>query len=83
VSKFDPLQEHLERQERDLVTMTFAELDAVVRLPAAAKRHPFWWSNEDPRTTIHAQSRAWQLAGFDAEPNLRGKRVTFRRKPEP
>jgi hypothetical protein len=82
VSKYDPLQKHLERQMADTLTMSFVELDALVRLPAAAKRHAFWWSNEDPKTTIHAQSRAWQLAGYDADPNLRGKRVTFRRKPE-
>ncbi len=83
MSKYDPLREHLERQNSDVVTMTFAELEAVVRLPAAAKRHPFWWSNEDVKTTLHVQCRAWQAAGYKAEPNLRGKRVTFRRKPEP
>ncbi len=80
MSKYDPLQEHLEAQAADTVTMSFTELDALVKLPAAAKRHPFWWSNEDVKTTVHAQSRAWQLAGYEAEPNLRGKRVTFRRK---
>ena len=80
MSKYDPLQEHLEHHTTETVTMSFTELDAIVKLPAAAKRHPFWWSNEDVKTTIHAQSRAWQLAGYDAEPNLRGKRVTFRRK---
>ena len=83
MSQYDTLQEHLEQQTGDLVTMSFAEIEALVKLPAAAKRHAFWWSNDDPRTTIHAQSRAWQLAGYDAEPNLRGKRVTFRRKGEP
>ncbi|MDB5557694.1 MAG: hypothetical protein JWQ36_628 [Enterovirga sp.] len=82
MSRYDPLQDHLERQTTDLVTMSLGEIDALVKLPAAAKRHDFWWSNDDPRTTIHAQSRAWQLAGYDAVPNLRGKRVTFRRKPE-
>jgi hypothetical protein len=80
VSKYDQLQEHLEAQGADTVTMSFTELDALVKLPAAAKRHAFWWSNEDVKTTVHAQSRAWQLAGYDADPNLRGKRVTFRRK---
>ena len=80
MSKYNPLQEHLESQDAETLTMSFVELDALVKLPAAAKRHPFWWSNEDVKTTVHAQSRAWQLAGYDAEPNLRGKRVTFRRK---
>ena len=81
MSKYDPLQDHLERQSADVVTMSFVEIGGIVKLPAAAKRYPIWWSNEDVRTTIHAQSRAWQLADYDAEPNLRGKRVIFRRKP--
>lgn len=80
MSKYAPLQDRLEREAGDAVTLTFAQIDAIVRLPAAAKRHDFWWSNEDVRTTVHAQSRAWGAAGFEAEPNIRGKRVTFRRR---
>ena len=81
VSRYDPLRDHLERQAAETVTMTFAELDALVKLPAPAKRFAFWWANEDPKTTIHAQCRAWQEAGYMADPNLRGKRVIFRKTP--
>lgn len=80
MSRYAALQERLGRETAETVTLSLAEIDAIVRLPASARRHAFWWSNEDVRTTVHAQSRAWQLAGYDAEPNLRGKRVTFRRK---
>ncbi len=80
MTKYDPLREYLRTQTGNAVTLTFGDLDAMIKLPASAKRYEFWWSNdEDVRTTVHAQCRAWQDAGFEAEPNLRGKRVTFRR----
>jgi hypothetical protein len=82
VSKYDPLHAFLEEQSADELTLTLVQLDAIVKLPAAAKRYAFWWSNEDVKTTVHVQSKAWQEAGYLAEPNLRGKRVTFRRRPE-
>ena len=83
MSQYDALEDHLRANTTDSVTMTLAQLGAIVKLPAAAKRHAFWWSNEDMKTTVHAQSRAWQAAGYEAHPNLRGKTVTFRRKPGP
>ena len=79
MSKYDPLQDYLAEQTAASLTLSFVEIERIVALPAAAKRHDVWWSNDDVRTTLHAQSRAWQLAGYTAEPNLRGKRVTFRR----
>jgi uncharacterized protein (DUF2342 family) len=79
MSKYDPLRAYLEAQTASSLTLSFSELDAIVRLPASAKRYEFWWSNEDVKTTMHVQCRAWQEAGYTAAPNLRGKRVTFRR----
>jgi len=80
MSKYERLRDFLGEQSADSLTLTFTQLDALVRLPASAKRYDFWWSNEDVKTTIHVQCKAWQDAGYEAEPNLRGKRVTFRRK---
>ena len=80
MSKYEPLREFLREQSADSLTLTFTQLDALVRLPASAKRYDFWLSNEDVKTTVHVQCKAWQDAGYEAEPNLRGKRVTFRRK---
>ncbi len=79
MSRYDALRDHLAAQDAPTVTLTLSQLDAVVKLPAAARRYAFWWANEDLKTTLHVQSRAWQEAGYLAEPNLRGKRVTFRR----
>ena len=80
MSKYEPLRDFLREQSADSLTLTFTQLDALVRLPASAKRYEFWWSNEDVKTTVHVQCKAWQDVGYEAEPNLRGKRVTFRRK---
>jgi hypothetical protein len=82
MSKYDPLRGYLETQSAESLTLTFTQLDAIVQLPASAKRYHFWWSNEDAKTTLHVQCKAWQDAGYQAEPNLRGKRVTFRRLSE-
>ena len=82
MSKFDPLRDYLQTQSAESLTLTFTQLDAIVQLPASAKRYDFWWSNEDVKTTVHVQCKAWQDAGYKAEPNLRGKRVTFRRQPD-
>ena len=79
MSKYDPLRDYLRGQSAASLTLSFAQIEALVPLPAAAKRYAFWWSNEDVRTTVHVQCRAWQTASYLAEPNLRAKRVTFRR----
>lgn len=80
MSRYDALGDYLRARSADTVTLTLKDLDAIVRLPASAKRYAFWWSNDDVRTTMHAQSLAWQGAGYEARPNLRGKTVTFLRK---
>ncbi len=79
MSKYEPLADYLRRQTSDSLTLTFAQLEGLVKLPASAKRYDFWWSNDDVKTTNNAQCIAWQAAGYEAHPNLRGKRVTFRR----
>jgi hypothetical protein len=79
LSKYDPLYAYLQGQSAPSLTLSIAELERIVPLPASAKRYDFWWSNEDVKTTVHVQCRAWQAAGYKAEPHLRGKRVTFRR----
>lgn len=81
MSTYDPLRDYLRAQSAASLTLTLSELDAIVKLPASAKRYPFWWSNEDVKKTVHVQCKAWQEAGYKAQPNLRGRTVTFRRKP--
>ena len=51
MSKYDPLQKHLESVPLTQVAMTFREIEAVLgfELPASSRRHRAWWSNI-PRT---------------------------------
>ena len=78
VGKYDPLFEHLCRAGDESLTMTFAEIEALVgALPAAAARQAAWWSNQltDGR---HVQNRSWLNAGREVESVDRsGQRVRF------
>ena len=76
MAKYDPLRDLLMRQS-GRVTLPLAEIESVVQLPSSAKQHEWWWANEDVQTTAHVQCKAWQEAGYNAEPNLRGGTVTF------
>jgi hypothetical protein len=62
--------------------MSFAEIEDILGqpLPASAREHQRWWSNEDPTMTRHSQARAWKTAGYDAEASLAERIVIFRRE---
>lgn len=80
MSKYDALRDHLQLAIGRTVSLTFDEIDSIVRLPASARRYEWWWANEDPSMTSHVQCKSWQEAGFDADADLRSGIVTFRRK---
>jgi len=79
--KYVPLAEHLARVQGDTVTLTFQEIEAILRsnLPATARstHAKAWWANTD----THSQGKAWLALGWrtsviDAE----GERIEFRRR---
>lgn len=79
-SKYDALREHLRRQDRARVEMSFGEVAELVgELPASAtgdggKYHRQWWENNDG----HVQARAWLGAGYEVtDVNPTARRVTF------
>lgn len=39
MTKYEPLRDFLREQSTDSLTLTFTQLDALVRLPASAKRY--------------------------------------------
>src|SRR5689334_4519959 len=83
MSKYGRLGEFLKRQRRDLVPMTFSEVEAVtgVKLPASAHKHRPWWSNNPDH---HVIAKVWFEAGFVSEQvDLRGRRLVFRRMRKP
>jgi hypothetical protein len=71
------LTDWLARRDGQIVTVSWAELDAVVGgLPrSATDHHPRWWHGDRPNT------RAWRAAGFELDRVDVGRSVTFRRRP--
>ena len=77
-SKYDPLTRHLQTVNVPFVTMTLAEIEAVLGCPLPrSARYPTlpWWDD------THNQARGWRDAGYSADPDFRSGRVIFRRSP--
>ena len=82
VSKYQPLADYLAAQHADEVTLSFTQIEAILRrpLPTSAYLRPWWLT----RRSHHVASLVWRAAGWDAIAVLRraGERwVTFRRRP--
>lgn len=79
-SKYDPLIDHLKSQVASEVTLTFAEIDALLgdKLPPAAMAYPAWWANS-PTDPTHSWARRWTAAGWRARVDLTNQSVTFER----
>jgi CBS domain-containing protein len=80
-SKYAPLARHLARLPRSLdrVALTFGEIEEIIRaeLPAAARDHRAWWSND---TTAHVQSAQWLEVNWRVVSiNMTNERVVFAR----
>lgn len=79
-SKYYPLYLHLSQSEQDELTLTVAEIEALLAdpLPKSAWTQRAWWSN---RHSASAQAAAWLDAGYRlVNLDLAGGNVTFRRK---
>ena len=80
MSKYQPLEAFLTgRPDREL-PMTFAEVEALLGfgLPASARVHPQWWSNN---VGSHVAVRAWRDAGWrTSRVDVGGERVVFVRE---
>jgi hypothetical protein len=82
--KYGPLNRWLLSQDARGVrtaSISFKEIEALLgdKLPASARVHRAWWSNE--ANTRHVQAQAWMNAGWTVEEvdQARGQ-VTFRRR---
>ncbi|MDP8965182.1 MAG: transcriptional regulator, partial [Cyanobacteriota bacterium] len=74
-SKYQPLLEFLRDSNQDEVTLTFAEIEALINdtLPDSARSKRAWWSN---RSKGALQASAWMEAGYRVEDvALDGQRV--------
>lgn len=82
MGKYTPLEDYLTRlrlEGRTEILLTFKELEILLNadLPPKAKINPIWWGNENHATTRHVQCKAWQNAGWTAEPDIASQRVRF------
>lgn len=77
MGRYSGLDEHLRGLAGPSTTMSFDEFAALVGgLPASARNHRAWWSNQSG--SVSPQARAWMAAGWRiAEVNLTAERVCF------
>jgi DNA-binding transcriptional regulator YiaG len=78
-SKYQPLLENLCGSNQHEVTLTFAQIEALMNeaLPESARSKRAWWSN---RTKGALQASAWMEAGYRVEDvDLDRQQVTFRK----
>jgi hypothetical protein len=81
-SRYDRLAEHLAGLDAPVITLTFAEIEAIVGpLPGEARRtNPSWWGTTPRARYRHPHTRYWRAAGYQADrPDLAAETVTFRR----
>jgi DNA-binding transcriptional regulator YiaG len=77
-SKYYPLHQYLRQSGQPEVTITLAEIEALIgKLPASARSSRGWWGNRGPGA---AQALAWMNAGYHTVViDLAAQRITFRK----
>ncbi len=80
-SKYDRLVDHLAASGAATITLTFAEVEAVLGpLPTQARHTPSWWGATPAGRYLHPHALAWRQAGYVADrPDFAAETVTFRR----
>jgi hypothetical protein len=80
--KYEPLRRYLQAEGRSSLELTFEDVERIIgaRLPASARTHAAWWSNN---ATGHVNAAAWVSAGFKTERlDLAAQKLTFRKAEE-
>jgi hypothetical protein len=83
MTKYAPLRDFLKKQNRQLVRVTFTEIEKVIGapLPASARKHRPWWSNNPSNSVI---TDAWLEAGYRSEQvDMEKGTLVFRRVQSP
>ena len=79
MSKYSALGDYLKHQRRDVVPMTFGEIEKIIgaKLPASAHKHRPWWSNN---VNNHVNAKVWLEAGFESgHVDIPARKLVFRR----
>ncbi len=80
MTKYEPLHDHLNACDKDVLPMTFKSIEKVIgaKLPPSAFKHRPWWSNSD---IAHSHPRSWLSAGYEtANVDMLGCQLVFRKK---
>ncbi len=83
MSKYTPLEKHLKAESFESIPMTFSEIETLIedKLPASARKHRAWWSNNPSNSVI---TYAWLAAGYKtADVSIENERVVFVRNGRP
>lgn len=78
MAKYDPLARYLTEQVSEVITLSFAEISAILgdELPQSAYDHRPWWANRYDGKD--AQNLGWQSAGWETKDvDMKRERVTF------
>jgi hypothetical protein len=79
MSKYEPLGDFLRSQYGEEVRVRFADIERVIGfpLPASARTHRPWWSNNPDNSAI---TKVWLNAGFRTEQvDMAGETLVFAR----
>ena len=79
MSKYDPLTQHLTARNQLRIAMGFGELEHLLGfdLPASARKHRAWWSNNPSNSVM---TKAWLRAGYHSEQvDLAAEKLVFAR----
>lgn len=77
---YAPLADHLQAAETSFVQLSFPQIERILGrpLPASARRHRAWWSNESSET--HSHAGAWMGVGWLVDTvDFNAAAVRFRR----
>ena len=80
--KYDPLKCYLESATQAAIELSFVQIEEIIgsELPASARKHAAWWSNNP---TNHVNAQAWLAAGYaSGRVDLVGERLVFSRQSE-
>lgn len=86
MGKYDPLRDYLKNCVKCELTLSFDDIERILgfSLPPSSGKYDAWWANVDSSVArMHPQAQAWHSAGYRAEADRPGRRVTFRKPGSP
>lgn len=80
MNKYQPLETYLRKNGHETIPMNFSQIENIIKdnLPASARKHRAWWSNNPSNSVI---TYAWLAAGYKTSGvRLGDEKLTFRKR---